>query len=508
MIYQDKIDKIRNFPRRKKIIIISTFIVILFLPLIVLLSISSQKQETQSQASRQTIDSLTTKILENNRKGNSLANQFILEQRNDIMQRLAYENPQMFLSKAMNQDIRNSFPENQKNLIEEQVELSGDLVPLYIENPKKGKIRYRYLLQASTNTYSLNFTKNLPPDISETANKINIKGFLLDGTIVLSNDNATFQQVASEDNSENKKKFLVLPVNFPNDKSRPYTVSEISNILFGNKNSVKKYYDDLSGQKLTITGDMKEWWEIPHFPAGQICRGFGLARSIFLTQRKYDLSAYDGIIFVFPRQKCEWAGTATIGGNPSYAWINYFDLDTLVHELGHNLGLDHANLQECTSLACSVYEYGDESDAMGLRLANMNSSHLRSLGFLEDYVVKDFSDKQINYTVYKLSGKSNPKVIKIDDPESEFDIYLEYRADNFYGYDRGVPYLLYDGVLIYRWNGNPHSGTRILDITPDDGDTYNLVFTDGEIIKLSSPKVTIKQVSHNENSARVEIKRY
>ena len=64
-------------------------------------------------------------------------------------------------------------------------------------------------------------------------------------------------------------------------------------------------------------------------------------------------------------------------------------LAVLVHELGHNLGLDHANSSICSRRQhrvteggrCSEQEYGDMWDAMGLSVRPYSVPLLRSLGW-------------------------------------------------------------------------------------------------------------------------------
>ena len=81
-----------------------------------------------------------------------------------------------------------------------------------------------------------------------------------------------------------------------------------------------------------------------------------------------DPNAFDFVAVHFPRIGYRWAGLATLGGRSS--WLNgSIDTGLIVHELGHNLGLDHAG--SWTSLDLQVggagfrEEYGDRYDVMG-----------------------------------------------------------------------------------------------------------------------------------------------
>ncbi len=80
----------------------------------------------------------------------------------------------------------------------------------------------------------------------------------------------------------------------------------------------------------------------------------------------YEKAILIGVVSNNPNEK--WAGTAW--GN--FMWINgYWNTDNakvVSHELGHNLGLMHANSAVCTTtlpVTCDNQEYGDYSSVMG-----------------------------------------------------------------------------------------------------------------------------------------------
>ena len=184
-----------------------------------------------------------------------------------------------------------------------------------------------------------------------------------------------------------------------------------------------------------------------------------------------------------------------MGGNPSIAVVGQLDLHGLIHELGHSFGLAHAVVLNCSSGGC-----WDESDVMGMKLANMNPLHLLSLNFIPKSVIKNFTSNGM-YRVFK-SGGQFPQIIKIDVPNDSWDVYLDYRNPDL-KYNKDVPYPLGKGILIYRWNANPGSYTKLIDITSTDNNVNNLVLTDGKT--AGWVYVTIEQIRHTDNYTDIKI---
>ncbi len=99
----------------------------------------------------------------------------------------------------------------------------------------------------------------------------------------------------------------------------------------------------------------------------------GRGRRSAATASGIDLTQYTNVVHVFPRQDaCWWDGMATLPGRNN--WINgAMTLYVAAHEIGHNLGVDHASSLICKSgtvrvsfsSKCTVDEYGDPFDVMG-----------------------------------------------------------------------------------------------------------------------------------------------
>lgn len=149
------------------------------------------------------------------------------------------------------------------------------------------------------------------------------------------------------------------------------------------------------------------------------------------------------------------AGVGTVGSDlnsgGALSVILGLSVDTvsLAHELGHNLSLEHSNLDYCDSNAatagCTVYEYGDLYDVMGVSVQGydtitaLNSRSQIALGFVAAPTAMTLASGSFGsverFTLSTLDGSSGTRFIDITDPISGQLYYLEYR-----GGEGGAPY--------------------------------------------------------------------
>lgn len=105
----------------------------------------------------------------------------------------------------------------------------------------------------------------------------------------------------------------------------------------------------------------------------------------------WDVAAYDHVIHWFSQQSaCPWGGLGQING--SSTWINGAVTPYVFnHEIGHNLGLMHANGYRCTdqagaptaiSDACATEEYRDPFDTMGSTSVHFSAFNKAKLGWI------------------------------------------------------------------------------------------------------------------------------
>jgi hypothetical protein len=177
----------------------------------------------------------------------------------------------------------------------------------------------------------------------------------------------------------------------------------------------------------------------------------------------FDVVAFSGINF-------SWAGLGYVGAKGS--WLNgYFDLHVMAHELGHNYGLNHANLwyayDGSVTGAGESLEYGNTYDTMGSG-DDSGSSHFSAwyknlLGWLPEADVQTVTmDGTYRLQAHDSASASGHRALKIQIDASTY-YWVEFRqaiTDNRW---------LADGAVIY-WGYTTNRQSNLLDMTPGSPD--------------------------------------
>jgi len=232
----------------------------------------------------------------------------------------------------------------------------------------------RHYLRTESGRIELKFKS--PPTSLRGGTTLRVKGTLQGQYLYVdSTDSASLQpltasaSVAALPNTLGEQKTVVLLVNFqdrPADK--PWTAATASAMVFGN---VSDYLRENSNGQTWLSGAVHGWYTLPLNSTSCSTEDIAAKAEQAATSAGVNLSAYTRKVYVFPNTTaCGFGGMASVGGLPSRAWINgYLEMYTLTHELGHNLGLNHAHSLDCgTSTlgpSCTQVEYGDTVDTMG-----------------------------------------------------------------------------------------------------------------------------------------------
>lgn len=275
-----------------------------------------------------------------------------------------------------------------------------------------------------------------------------------------------------------EQRTAVLLVNFRDDASQPITHAAAHALVFG---TVSDFYREASYRKTYLSGDVHGYFTVPLSVGdcatdeiADLVEGQAAARGV-------DLTKYRRFIYLMRNTGCSIAGANSGVSLPSRAWINSDGISAqlIVHELGHNFGLLHAQSRDCGAAVlgspCASNVYGDPADAMGSgATAHFNAIHKERLGWLgapgQPSIAIVMASGRHRVAPLETPGTSSPKALRIPrgvDPATgqASYYYVEYRQPVGFDARLGRVGNLVAGVLV-RIGGNQQR-SELLDMTPD-----------------------------------------
>ena len=422
------------------------------------------------------------------------------EQRRQLLSQLLPNYPQEVLRVMIPNDQQVGLPPEVVSQLEQQLELEGQLEVLY-EDYEDGSAKLRHFLKS---TFGERFELRLaqPQRQWRSGQRVRAQGWLLahpdaanepiQGDLLVNDDDSGLLLLADTGTSSGSdlaydlpnalgpQRTLAILVNFQdNPSNKPWTSEQVASLVFG---SVSDFFKENSSQQTWLTGSVAGWYNIP--VNSTVCDGFAIEQygKSAAQAAGYNLSNYDRFLFIFPQNACGYSGMGQVGTLPSSAWIhNSLLLRTIGHELGHNLGLQHAHALDCgdTSLSgtCTAQEYGDTLDIMGYTgtVGHLNAFNKERLGWLASSNIIAVNSAGS----FTLAPTSNPttsaKALKIakglDASGAPSYYYLEYRQPLGFDAqitDRGVvdPANVFQGVTVRQASPSNGNSGYLLDMTP------------------------------------------
>ena len=467
-------------------------------------------------------------LLQNNKKSlqaNDLDS--IVKERKSIMLSLIKDNSLLFLSQAISKDKKSLLPLSIQSNIEDEITINAQIQIVIFDDFENKTEEYNYKLITNDNKYDyypvgdINF---------KSGQNVSVKGYLLDNNFIsLTSDiKIRSQQLAGYNiltDTTGNQRVLVLPIKDFSNTSVPFTKEEIKKIVF--EGQFQKFMNEQSEGKISFSGDVFDWYSLNKsiFNGKKECV---LPDNNFLKEivdyYNIDLNYYDRVLYLYKDAEYFSGGCSDVGktghlidgtiynlsnsivylvssysqGQQPFPWT-YLD-STISHEMGHALGLIHANGKSCINSIldgnCTDIEYGNHFDIMG---SGYNSLHFSAiskeqLGWLS-------SDQIINVNksgVYEISPQENgskTRLIKILNNNVP-QYFVEMRAP--FGFDSNFNKADYisntSGLFINKIMPGNYDKNLLLDMSPGTDSDWR-TNSSNVTLNMSIPSNPIKSLS-------------
>lgn len=439
----------------------------------------------------------------------------IAQYRRDLLLEEAKTNPQGFLSHARLASQRDSYPENVRQFIEIPVSTSGTFVIRHYDTFSKQEVVEKPLLEVDkSQTYEVYFPQQPP----RPGSRVQVSGVALDTRLVVQNSITPREETLQHLPPRKQARIAAVAVRFSNDTDDPVSTTKVRQLLLTDVLSVKNYYLAASHALFSISADIFEPITIS-LPNNEGC-GFedDWAQEIEnkLRSQGVALDQYTNYMYFITPPRGNGCGGiynfawADIGGKRSWITSNALTSPQIAHEVGHNLGINHANFYYCNRNAidtdCIIQEYEDTTQLMGRNNPNFfQAAQKRALGWLPETNIQTVATTG-TYTIVPidyLERSGAVQALRIYKADTDEYYYLDFHRG--VGLDSSLRREYTQGAILRVWNEYPASSTKLLNVHASSGILGNEAFADGSLFTDPVNRIRIKQLSHSTNSVTLSI---
>ncbi len=304
--------------------------------------------------------------------------------------------------------------------------------------------------------------------------------------------------------TEGAKTILVMRVDFSDVPGEPVDVSNIAFTLARGQTFITElgsFYKTNSYNKTNITGAVTPVLRMP-----QTAAWYGSNNKtdqLLIDARAAALAAglntanYNLDVVIFKRiNDWSWAGLGALGGKGS--WLNgYYNLRESSHEIGHNYGLNHANLWKTTDGTPigtgTSQEYGNPFDSMG---ANGDSTGTRHFGAWYKNYLNWLPDADVlnvaaggtyRLQAYDSGTAAGRRALKIQKDANTY-YWVEFRQAILSNA------ALLNGAVVY-WGYTTNKQSNLLDMVPTNADPNDAPLVVGQTMTDTKNGIKITAVA-------------
>ena len=445
------------------------------------------------------LSSLLTNVPFNQRSGVLDELVLVAKARKQNLQKLFATSPDIALRLILPDHIRKNLPQEIQGEIEQPATIEGSLEAVHFDYPEPQSSQDVFTLSNDKGeAFNVHLAKQGQEALrGQAGNRIKIHGLLLASVLAIPQGLEAANipaPVASQSRTLGEQKVLGLIVRFQGSPAvTPAGVDSIKQQLFGKGNgSADNFFRASSYDQTSLSGDVA-LVDIPITLASITGNCGGKLSSIASASKAqadlqgYTASNYQRVVYFFTLssgRECGWGGSA----GRTEAFIA--NIGSLIHELGHTYGLQHAHSLDCTpttsKTTCAVVDYGDPYDAMGRggsNFAQFNVAQKDKLRWLPPSALTEVSSDGVfilDTMDTPLSDK--PKGLKIIIPGKPY--YVEFRNPG----DNPGASSYKSGAIIHYWEGG---SSHLIDPSPESREPTSAALEVGKTFTDPNSKVAI-----------------